>query len=46
LTYFFLTSARYFQGVLATRRAGNLTAGGDERCEDNRKDPFGLEKNQ
>ncbi len=44
LTYFFLTSARYFRGVFATPGAGNLTVGGDERGENNRKDPLRLRK--
>jgi len=44
LIYFFLTSARYFRGVFAIRRAGNLTAGGDARGENNRKDPLRLRK--
>lgn len=33
LTYFFFTSAKYFQGVFATRRTGNITVGGDGRGE-------------
>ncbi len=44
LTYFFLTSARYFRGVSEPRRSGNLSVGGDERVRNNRKDPVGLRK--